>query len=140
MTLFEQIKKDKLDAFKHKNSLKKNVLNVLIGDLQNKSKNPSDDECIKTIKKIINGNKETVKLSTDENRINELNVETEYLDIYLPKLFNENELTEIIESHIDACNYNSMKDMGKVMSYLISNFANLYDGKLASQITQKLLK
>ena len=32
-----------------------------------------------------------------------------------------------------------MKDMGKIMAYLKSNFEGEYDGKLASTITKELL-
>ena len=58
---------------------------------------------------------------------------------YLPRMLSEEALTAIISEHIDNSGYESIKDMGQVMKFLSTNYANQYDGKLASTIVRNLL-
>ena len=45
-------------------------------------------------------------------------------------------MKEIIVSHITENNYSGIKDMGKVMNFLSSNYTGLYDGKEISNIVK----
>lgn len=128
MTLKEKISKDRILAIKEKNSNKKNVLSVLLGELDRIDKNPTEDQIIKKIKGLIESN---ILTKTEY-----LNV---YLEIYLPKMLDDSELENIIKSEILSLNYSGMKDMGKVMNHLSNNYTGKYNGKKASEIAKKYL-
>lgn len=128
MKLIDKLKQDKIQAMKNKDNDKKLSLSTLIGELDRISKNPTDDLVIKIIKSTIEANKQTGNLY--ENSI---------LENYLPEMFSEEELTNLITKFINENSYNSMKDMGKVMNYL-KQFTGQYDGKIASNIVKNILK
>ena len=130
--LKEQIVKDRMLALKEKNTVKRTALSSLLGELDNKSKNPTDAEVVSTVKKMIENNKT-------------INCETEnvYLEVYLPSMLSEEKLSDIIKCFVvgieDSGKEVSMRDMKGIMSYLSENYAGQYDGKQASTIAKKLL-
>ena len=130
--LIDKIKKDSLSAMKDGNKEKKLILSTLIGEIQRKEptiidnvKTWTDEQVIKVINNLVESNKETGKL--DENEI---------ISIYLPTKKSVEEMKEIIVSHITENNYSGIKDMGKVMNFLSSNYTGLYDGKEISNIVK----
>ena len=130
--LINKIKKDSLSAMKDGNKEKKLILSTLIGEIQRKEptiidnvKTWTDEQVIKVINNLVESNKETGKL--DENEI---------ISIYLPTKKSVEEMKEIIVSHITENNYSGIKDMGKVMNFLSSNYTGLYDGKEISNIVK----
>jgi Glu-tRNA(Gln) amidotransferase subunit E-like FAD-binding protein len=62
---------------------------------------------------------------------------------FLPKIMNEQELTKtitiILQSLINDDSDKTPKLMGSIMKILKSDFKDLYDGKMASQLTKALL-
>ncbi|MCK9477720.1 MAG: GatB/YqeY domain-containing protein [Candidatus Muirbacterium halophilum] len=127
MKLIDKIKKDRILALKAKENEKKLSLSTLIGELDRKDKDPSDELVIKTIKSTIEANEQTGNLA-----------ENDILSVYLPEMFSDEELNEIISNHITENNYSGMKDMGKVMGFL-KQYTGQYDGKKASEIVRNKL-
>jgi uncharacterized protein YqeY len=137
MTLKEQITSDMLVARKSGNTIQKNVLSVLITELEKIEKlelkfrakgEVTDTEIKVVIKKLVDSN---VECNNEEENV--------YLNCYLPSTLSENELLTIIISEVNANGYNSLKDMGKVMSYLSTNYTGQYDGKIASNFVKSTL-
>jgi uncharacterized protein YqeY len=135
MKILEQVKLDATLALKNGEKEKRIVLLTLTGIIQqntpeivNGVKIWTDEQAVKTIKKLVESNIETGKLN-----------ENEYISIYLPKLMTSEELESVISTHITDNSYSGMKDMGKVMNFLTINYTSLYDGKEASSIVKKLL-
>lgn len=128
MKIKERIIKDRIDAMKNGNTEQRLILSTVLGELDRISKDPSDDQVVKVIKKMVDSNIEcgTIK-------------ENEYLEVYLPKMISEEDLKQIIIEEMTRNEYSTMKDMGKVMGYLKQNYAGQYDGKLASDIIKKYL-
>ena len=89
MKLIDKIKKDRILALKAKENEKKLSLSTLIGELDRKDKDPSDELVIKTIKSTIEANEQTGNLA-----------ENDILSVYLPEMFSDEELNEIISNHI----------------------------------------
>jgi len=58
---------------------------------------------------------------------------------FLPKQMNEEEITSVIKSLIKATNASSIKDMGKIMGALRSQYAGQMDFGVASGIIKQLL-
>ena len=77
------------------------------------------------------------------NNAESTNSLTEYelntINDYLPTQMTEEVLREKISDFITKEELSTMKDMGKIMGYLKSDFEGAYDGKLASKITKELL-
>lgn len=129
--LKEKIVKDRMLALKEKNMIKRTALSSLLGELDNKSKNPTDAEVVSTIKKMIENNKT-------------INCENEnvYLEPYLPSMLSNVDLELHISGFIAKLKTEgevSMRNMKDVMNYLSSNFPGQYDGKQASIIAKNLL-
>ena len=129
--LKEQILKDKTQALKDRNSVKRTILSTLLGELDNKGKNSTDAEVISTIKKMI-----------ENNKITNCEHENVYLEAYLPVKMDNEVLNERIVFYVNELKRDgdvSMRNMKDVMNFLSENYTGQYDGKEASTIAKKLL-
>lgn len=104
MELFDKIKKDLLIAIKSNDVLKKTTLRTIIGEINRHTKNVSDGDVIKIIKKM---HQNAIEFSNND--------EASILDVYLPKELSESEIEKIVDKIINDGGYTSMKDMGKIM-------------------------
>ncbi len=131
MKLIERISNDFTEAYKAKDMDKKNFLGVIKTEVTKESKTPEDSYIISKIKSMIK-NAEATNSLTD----NELSI----LNEYLPTQMTEETLRDAIKLLIDDYELSSLKEMGKVMTYLKNNFDGQYDGRMASTITKELLQ
>lgn len=130
-----QIKNDMVQAMKDKNVVARDILRVLMGEIQRDEntikggKVEVTDEAIqKMVKKLI----ESVKESGD-------NGEIELLEGYLPQQLTNDEIIGHARVFIVSNNLSSPKEMGRVMGYFSKTFAGTYDGKALSGIVKNLL-
>lgn len=134
MGLQKRIKADLITAMKNKDGEVKDLLRVVLGEIDTTSKKKpdgadlTDSEVLSILGKmkkdaIISGN-------TDEIKI---------LDGYLPTMLGEKQLETIILGIITSNGFTGKGDMGKVMGILKSDYDKTYDGKLASQIVMSNL-
>jgi uncharacterized protein YqeY len=134
MTLKEKISKDYMTAFKEKNTVSKNLLSVIKGEIQTVEKNKSvenlsDEDVMKILTKTAKSLKETISLTNDEKSKLELSI----LDNYLPKLMSKDEVTQKVTELINS----GVTQMGLVMK----EFSNLpADKKSVSEIFRSLTK
>jgi uncharacterized protein YqeY len=133
--LKEKINADIKTAMLAKNTIAKDVLRVLKGEIERGEQTPkgkvdvSDIEIVRIVKKLIQGITET---NTD-------NGELEVLNKYVPAQMSEDDIVQTINLSKAIEGWETAKDMGKVMSYFKIHFEGRYDGKLLSDITKKLL-
>jgi uncharacterized protein YqeY len=130
MKLIEQIKKDFMVAYKAKEMEKKDFIGLLKSEVTKESKDPEDAYIVSKIKSMIKNAAATDSLSESE---------LEILNGYLPEQLSDDKLSDIISEFIKSEELSGMKDMGKVMGYLKSNYDGLYDGKLASTLVKQKL-
>ena len=137
MTLFEKLKSDKTEAFKAGDSVRSNILSVLISDACRYDKNPPDDDVIVLTKKFIQNAKETLAAckSNREDLVMRLNLEIEMLSQYLPKQLSSDEISLIISEHKET-----MISIPVIMNWFKTNYFNRYDGKLVADIAKQVLK
>jgi hypothetical protein len=65
--------------------------------------------------------------------------ELQFLEQFLPKAMTPEELSAKVREAITATGVSSVKDMGKVMAYLMPQVAGRADGKLVSQLVRQEL-
>lgn len=130
MSLIEKISKDFMSAYKDKDMEKKNFLGVIKTEITKETKTPEDSYVVAKLKSMVKNAQSTNSLTEYE-----LNI----INNYLPTQMTEDVLRETIGDIITKEELSTMKDMGKIMGYLKSNFEGEYDGKLASTITKELL-
>ncbi len=137
MTLKEKISKDYIEAFKAKNTVAKNLLSVIKGEIQTLEKNTgveslSDEDVTKILNKSVKSLKETISSLTDGEKLSEVQSELNIVEAYLPKQLS----VEEIQSKIDALVASGMKNMGMIMKEFNSLPA---DKKLVSEMVKKSL-
>ena len=132
MTIQQQIKKDLMGAMKARDENKKSTLRVIMGEFARAdSKEISDDEVIKVLKKLIKSEKETLsRKGSDEDSVFIRIIET-----YLPQMALENEIIAWVNDNIDLSQFKSkMQAMGPIMKH----FGTRADGNAVKAILQKL--
>jgi uncharacterized protein len=130
MKLISRINEDFMLAYKAKEMEKKDFLGVLKTEVTKESKTPEDGYVVGKIKSMIKNAESTNSLSEMELTI---------LNDYLPKQMEVDEIKQIVVDFVNENNINSPKEMGKVMSYLKTNFDGQYDGKVASNLIKEVL-
>ena len=84
MKIKELIQSDKISAMKDGNKRLNTLLGTLLGELDRVGKNPSDEDCLRAIKKMA----ENSRLCNNEE-------DAKQLEIYLPQTIPETELEKI---------------------------------------------
>ena len=141
MTLKEKINKDYIEAFKAKNTVAKNLLSVIKGEIQTIEKNTgvenlSDEDVTKILNKSVKSLKETIKslAPIDENGegIVQAVAELAIVESYLPTQLS----VEEIQSKIDALVASGVKNIGMIMK----EFNSLpVDKKVVSELVKKTI-
>lgn len=133
--LREQIYADYMTAFKERDTVKKNLLSVVKGEIQTLEKNLgvdslSDDEVTKILNKVAKSLRE-VLITDSATVISDVRVELDIIEAYLPKQMTEDE----IKSKINELINNGAGNVAEIMRA----FATLpADRKQVSQIYQTL--
>lgn len=137
--LFQRIREDIKKAMIEKNDIKKSILRVVIGEIQRKTGAESDEDVIKVIKKVIEGNDESMKVSPSTVLIEENNI----LKEYLPKFWTHQEIESFFLNHDDPI-FESIRDAksdgqatGIAMKALKCVNAPV-DGKSVNEIVRKI--
>jgi uncharacterized protein YqeY len=130
--LKEKISLDYMSAFKEKNTVAKNLLSVVKGEIQTTEKNIgvenlSDEEVTKILTKTSKSLKESQSKFPSAQTAEELFI----IESYLPSQFSESEIREKIKSLIS----NGASNVGEIMKAFSSIPA---DKKLVSQIYNEL--
>ena len=117
-----QIQADYIAAFKAKETMKKDVLGLLKGAIQNaeinKKEELNDDEILSIIEKQIKMRKDGVvefEKAGRQNLVDQYNEEIKILEKYMPEQLTEEEINKIIDEVISMVNPEGMKDFGKIM-------------------------
>lgn len=142
--IIDQMKLDMLNARKNKNVETLSILSTVLGEMMANAamidnvKVVTDEAAIKIIKKYIKGAEEMMTHSGIMSQIalDKLVSERDILEKYLPKMLNGDEIRRIMTAEIES----GEASIGSLMKKMKIDYANLYDGKLASQIANNLLK
>ena len=129
--LKDQINKDYMTAFKERDTVKKNLLSVVKGEIQTQEKNQgietlSDDEVTKILNKMAKSLRE-VFVTDSSQLLNDVRIELDIIEAYLPKQMSREE----ISAKLDDLYGSGVTQMGDIMKA----FATLpADKKIVSEL------
>jgi len=147
MSLFKQIDKDYIEAYKAKATVKVAVLRHLKTAIKNrlideKSDTLSDDAVFELIAKQVKQRKDSFDQYTEAGRDDLAKTEAEELvelEHYMPKQLTDDELSAAIDKLIASTGASSLADMGKVMGAVLGAHKGQVDGKKASDMVKAKL-
>jgi len=143
MSIYEKIKADTLAA-RLANRVSPNpvlvdLLVTLKSDLDMIAKTtnaaPTDESCVATIRKFLKGNQLVLNAAPDNARGL---AEKSILEGYLPTQLTEAELEAILDGY--AKDMGSPLKVGALLGKLAGEHASRYDGKLASQVANRIIQ
>ncbi len=133
MTLKERINADYMTAFKAKDSVTKNLLSVIKGEIQTIEKNSGidnmpDEDVIKILNKTVKSLKETLNVSDSVDTKLELAI----VEAYLPKQLSKEE----IFNKVTELKNSGVTNIGQIMK----EFAGLpVDRKIVSEVIKDVI-
>ncbi len=141
-----QIQADYIAAFKAKETMKKDVLGLLKGAIQNaeinKKEELTDDEILSIIEKQIKMRKDGVvefEKAGRQNLADQYNEEIKILEKYMPEQLTEEEIDKIIEEVINEVKPEGIKDFGKIMKEITPKLKGRADiSKVSNTIKARL--
>ena len=94
------------------------------------------------LQSLIKQRKDSIEAFNQANRkdlIEKEKDEIKIIEIFLPQQKNESETKEIIENLVKDNNFNSLKDMGKLMNIIKSEYIGQIDMGVAGKIAKSCL-
>ena len=102
----------------------------------------SETDIISLLKKMQKQREESIHLYLKGNRIDLVQTEEDEIKIikqFLPKQMNDDEIFNLVKEAIKLNNAKSIRDMGKVMSYLKENYSAKMDFSKARKFLKETL-
>ena len=144
--LFSKIQQDLTDAMKQKNEIKTSTLRLVISEVGNariaKGGDLTDEDIAQVIVKEAKKRQESIAAFKKGERIDLAEKEEKelaFLKTYLPESIPDEELLKIVDSVIAEVGARDMKDLGKVMSAVLSKVKGRADGGTAASIVKSKL-
>lgn len=146
MTIKDKLKEDLKTAMKEKDSIRKNVVQLIkAGVLQvekDKQITLDDDGVLDVIAKQLKQRRDSLpdyEKSGREDLIAQLKKEMDILMEYLPQQLTREELVEIVKAAVEETGAATIKDMGKIMSAVMPKTKGRADGRQINEIARELL-
>ena len=147
-TLENILQKDLIEAMKNKNESRMSAIrSVKTAIMETRTavggkKDLTDEDIIKIIQKQIKQREESISIYEQAGRTEAAEKETSemmWLNIYVPKTFDENQTQAVVNKAIDETGATSMKDMGRVMKFLTDTYGSQIDRGFASKFVKEKL-
>ena len=146
MNLIDKIDENYKNAIKEKDSNSINTLRLVrsaikdrLISLRGKQDNLSDSEVLSILQNLIKQRKDSIEAFNKANRqdlIDKEKAEIDVIEVFMPTQKNEKETEEIIDNIIAQNNFSSLKDMGKLMNILKSEYPGVIDMGVAGKIAK----
>ena len=147
-TLENKLQKDLIEAMKNKNESRRSAIrSVKTAIMETRTavggkRDLTDEDIIKIIQKQIKQREESISIYEQVGRTEAAEKETSemmWLNIYVPKTFDENQTQAAVNKAIDETGATSMKDMGRVMKFLTDTYGSQIDRGFASKFVKEKL-
>jgi len=146
MTLSEKIRKDMLDGVKQKDSVRVDILKMVLASFKNaeieKGESLDDKSQEAILRKEVKKLKDAFEQYTQAGRSDLAQKEKAQLDIleaYLPELMSEDEVREFVKKKASELGVESMRDMGKLMGVVMKELHGKADGGVVNNIVREVL-
>ncbi len=149
MNLINKIDEKYKTSIKEKDSNSINTLRLVrsaIKDKQisirGKQENLSDADVLSLLQNMVKQRKDSIEAFEKANRqdlIDKEKAEINVIETFLPEQKSEQETEEIIIKIIKDNNFSSIKDMGKLMNLIKSNYTGVIDMGVAGKIAKSSL-
>lgn len=147
MSLRDQLTEDMKAALKAGDSLKVSVIRLVKSEIRNteiaKGQTLTDDDILQVISRETKRRREAIEQFTKGGRNDLVEKETAELEVlsqYLPQQLDEAEIAGIAREVISELHATSKADKGKVMSALMPRVRGRADGRLVSEVVDRLLE
>lgn len=135
MSILAQIRDDLKQAMINKEIEKRDLLRVLVGDIDKARKDPkfvgkdfTDEDTIKVVKSMI-------KSATIMDNANEIKL----LNVYMPVELDEAAIKDAVKTIINDNDFTSMANMGATMKIIRETYGAAIDNKVASKYVKEIL-
>lgn len=147
MTVFQKIQDDYKVAYKARDTIGKSALSYVLSQLKSKLKDlwrePTDDESIKLIQKEVKIMKETADGYTSQSLTEQYNEEMakiEKLNVYLPQMLSEAELTDIVatkQKELGITDEDLAKSKWRLIGMIMKEYGATVDGGILNWLLSK---
>jgi uncharacterized protein YqeY len=146
-----QLKDSLKEAMKSKDKRKLSTLRLILATLHDRDiaarekgsdEGISEDEILQMLTTMVRQRRDSIAAYEEGGRVDLATSEQEEIDViaeYLPKQFDEAEMTTAIKDTIAEISAEGLKDMGKTMAALKSNYAGRMDFAKASALVKSEL-
>jgi len=146
MSLKDRLEEDVKTAMRARDEVKLSTIRLARSAIKNKEieqgRELSDEDVIAVLKSEAKRRREAIDLAERGERPDVASRETAELQIleqYLPEQIGEDELQQIVSGIIREVGATGAKDKGRVMSVLMQRVRGRADGRLASELVDRLL-
>jgi uncharacterized protein YqeY len=140
LSLYEQIKADRIAAMKAGRTTEKDLLGTLASAAARESKTPDDGTVVRTVRAFLKSNEETAAALRGRGQPTEQpDAEAAILRRYLPTELDRDALEASIEAIIAELDDRSPKAMGKVMAELKARHGDAVNMKDANALVRTKL-
>lgn len=146
MSLLDKVNEDLKASMKARDGIKNNTLRQIKTAVMNteikKGKPLSDEEIIEVIFSLVKAHYDSIDGFKKGGRMELVAKEEQevvILKTYLPEQISDEDLTKIIGEAISSTGAASVKDMGKIMGYVMPKVKGRADGSKINMIVKKLL-
>ena len=146
MTLKEKLLADMKEALRSKDSLRLNTIRSVISAIKNQEinlrKELEEEEILSLVTREVKKRKEASALFKQGERVDLMEKENQELAIlqsYLPEQISEEDLRKRIKEVISETGAESMKDFGKIMKILVTEFKGKADNSVIKDLAGEIL-
>lgn len=141
MLMVEKIKLNADLAKRNNDTIKSIFLITLLAEIQrigfdDGKRKTTDLEALEVVKKFVKNANEIINIAPNTDNAKKAEQEIIWLKEYMPAMLSETELRNVIVSFVEN---NAGCKMSQIMAHLKSDYANLYDGKLASTLAKEMI-
>ena len=148
MSIRGDIEKKYKQSLKERNANLTNTIRLIKSAIKNKDietrssgtkEEIKDQEILSLLQNLIKQRKDSIesfKIANRKDLIEKEQSEIQIINLFLPQQKNEKETENIINQLIQEKNLNSLKDMGKLMSCLKTDYSGQIDMGLAGKIAK----
>ncbi|MDO4281288.1 MAG: GatB/YqeY domain-containing protein [Peptococcaceae bacterium] len=142
--LYDDFRKEKMDALKSKDKLKNKVITNILSDLiyikKELGQEPTAEDSAKAVAKQVKQVKEAMDMSKDRpDAMKELEAELAILEQYMPKQLSADEIKDAVVKLLEEKGIAlEPKNKGAIMKTVMPALAGKADGKLINQVVSSL--